>query len=368
MEKEIIKRHDFEKSKNEIKKFVENKLEFGRAPSIKMENEYSILLWKIKTTHNITGSELAEQMCFVHDKFIDLYKSYNDVIRMFSRIYDALETLDKDYINGILSSIKSADEASKQAIDASNLAKGIGESAQVIGREARELGRKLEKVVGVLELHDKELQKSKHIRDVDELWIKVHDLRNKTERCVRNCETNEKKIKNIVESSKILFERENRFRSIDHLEEIDNIWNDVQGLKDIAGKRKKEIDKLHNDCDNILKTINDEVDRFNASLRDSSEKIRHLENKLQSINHIDEIDSTWEDVQGLKYVVKNQKIKIDILYNKCDDIFKKIGTLDRTNEEFEKKQEKRWKYTKISAIALVSLWIISMVFVIGKVG
>lgn len=112
MENVKINRHDFENAKNEIKKFSEN---LPKDPYfLKVENDV-FFGW---FDHNVTGKELNDFIGTVQNHFQSTYEALRNCVKEFGIIYKALDTLDKDYINGILKSLEKAIEASDQAVKA----------------------------------------------------------------------------------------------------------------------------------------------------------------------------------------------------------------------------------------------------------
>ena len=132
-----------------------------------------------------------------------------------------------------------------------------------------------------------------------------------------------------------------------------------------ASEEAAEIGKRAKETSDNLNSVVDVLGKLSKS---NNEKVEHLKKRLQSINHLDEVDGTWNEVQSLKCLVENQKTQIDTLCVKCADVIEKANLLYDWREEFEQKQEKRWKHIKIGAILLAGLWIASVVFVFGKVG
>ena len=112
MENVKINRHDFENAKNEIKTFSEN---LPSNPSFDLVRNDE--LWGL-LDHTVTGVELNDFIKKVQEHFKSVYDVLRNSVKEFGTIYKALDTLDKDYINGILISLEKAIEASDQAVKA----------------------------------------------------------------------------------------------------------------------------------------------------------------------------------------------------------------------------------------------------------
>lgn len=100
-----IQRHDFNKYKNNLKKFSEQLPEQIKIEKVETEGFFFF------TDHKVTGSELNRVTSEIQDNLIILMNGQNKIIKEFNDIYNAFETLDKDYISGILSALKSSEEA-----------------------------------------------------------------------------------------------------------------------------------------------------------------------------------------------------------------------------------------------------------------
>ena len=68
------------------------------------------------TNHNVTGSEINQNLVAPLQKLlIDQNDNIKTIFRTLNDVYQAFESLDNEYIHGILSAVKSAELASNQA-------------------------------------------------------------------------------------------------------------------------------------------------------------------------------------------------------------------------------------------------------------
>lgn len=120
--------------------------------------------------HKVTGEELNKLIVQIQNGLVDLQKTDITVFHQFEAVYDAFEALDKDYISAILVNVKNAEEASKQAQEANATLK------TVIDKQEKIL-KKQEEVIGVLKSHKEKLDKLQHLENIDELWnlVEAHD-------------------------------------------------------------------------------------------------------------------------------------------------------------------------------------------------
>lgn len=152
-----IQTHDFEESKNQLRKFSEkipNRIKF----EIVAEKEG----W-LGFDHKVTGAELNKLTSQIQKHFIDINNVQNTTIKEFKEVYNALESLDKDYIQAILLSINAAEKASKQALDSAIEArKNTVDIMHTIEIQ--------ESIISTLEQFHVRLCKYKHLENIDEIW------------------------------------------------------------------------------------------------------------------------------------------------------------------------------------------------------
>ena len=113
MDKSSIKKYNFENAKNQIKRFSE---ELPSAPTIdKVEVDGGLFGWG---NHKVTGSEFNHGMGDVQTGFIDINTSLRTVIKEFGTVYETLDALDKEYINGIIANMEKIDKNCQQVQNA----------------------------------------------------------------------------------------------------------------------------------------------------------------------------------------------------------------------------------------------------------
>jgi len=184
MENEINKPHSFEVAKNKIQTLAHN------VPSTvslnKFPTEGSIFSWN---DHNITGSEANKLLVSpLQSTLIDQNSNIRSLFNIADEVYKALESLDKEYIAGIIASIESAkvasdqaERASRQALDASqdalkaskkadNAQADIKKTIEGLTKTVRILKEFKENVTGKLESIEEFNQTTERIcKDIDAL-------------------------------------------------------------------------------------------------------------------------------------------------------------------------------------------------------
>lgn len=184
MENEINKPHSFEVAKNKIQTLAHN------VPSTvslnKFPTEGSIFSWN---DHNIKGSEANKLLVSpLQSTLIDQNSNIRSLFNIADEVYKALESLDKEYIAGIIASIESAkvasdqaERASRQALDASqdalkaskkadNAQADIKKTIEGLTKTVRILKEFKENVTGKLESIEEFNQTTERIcKDIDAL-------------------------------------------------------------------------------------------------------------------------------------------------------------------------------------------------------
>lgn len=150
-----ISKHNFDKYKNDLKKFSEQEnsdFQISRVDTSKL----------MFFDHKVTGEELNRITRQVGNHLIDLNKRQIEITKEFRVIYDAFESLDKDYISGIIASLKSAEKAYDETQKAQ---KDIQRTMYV-----------QEKIIEGLENFKNRLDSKTHLEDIDDMWENTQQI------------------------------------------------------------------------------------------------------------------------------------------------------------------------------------------------
>lgn len=162
MEELIVQSHNFEQAKKELKKFSEKipkELKLGKIDSEKEISEFVsdfVLGRGIGKDHIVKGKEINELIEQIQTNLRDINKIHIEFITQVGNVYDALKSLDEDYIKKICFALAAARQASKEAKTAQKDIKTTVDNQK--------------KIIQVLQKFKKELEVVKHIKDVDEIW------------------------------------------------------------------------------------------------------------------------------------------------------------------------------------------------------
>lgn len=335
MKDAIIKSHDFEEAKKKLKKFSEETvtdLDLEKVDYDKGVGEFfgDLLFGRgIGLDHKVTGEELNALTDQIQSHLISINEMQKNFIGEIGNVYKALEALDKDYIQGILIDFETAQKANKEAkIAQDNIKKTVE-------------GQK--KIIKVLQKFKEKLDNFAHIEDIDKMWNEIQKF--------------QISIYESQASIDKLDEFKNKIDKYKHLSEVDKIWNDNQShkkdIEDIKMGAKKLSSSLSEQIEDLFCKLNSQ-----ANILSSNEEIL---NKLNSIEHIYEVNDIWnrvddtakkvnnisEDIQKYTFLIeKNNKAiddmvirmkKIDFVFEEYEELKEHVKMLNQNKDSLEKK-------------------------------
>ena len=105
-----ITNHDFEVAKERLKKFAEQDTENLKFEKVRTHEKIFDLEF---SEHGVTGTEFNKLIEQIQNYFANFYDRQQDLIKEFGQVYQALEILDKDYIQAILSTVKAIEKTNQ---------------------------------------------------------------------------------------------------------------------------------------------------------------------------------------------------------------------------------------------------------------
>lgn len=114
MENYPIRTHNFSQAKSEIRSMAQNAPRSSQFSLVPTEGTGLGGLF-FGTNHNVTGSEVNNLIREIQKNFSAVHKSTLQIYSTLSSVYNAFESLDKDYINYILQNLKATSEAANAA-------------------------------------------------------------------------------------------------------------------------------------------------------------------------------------------------------------------------------------------------------------
>lgn len=231
MDKSMIKRHNFEVSKKNIETFSKN---LPSNPAFdRVEVNGGFFGWG---DHTVTGTEMNNFIDKVQDKLISVNKSLTSIISEFREVYKAFDYLDDEYIKGIIGSIESAEEASKQALKAQSDIQNTVEN--------------LKKTVwGLVDLKD----------SVERILCQVNSFIEKSNQTTE-------RINNDISA---LQQYRTLLETYHHLGDVDAIWNDVESHKTSITKMQDQINHFISEVHTTTNEIKESIKSFEKANTDA---------------------------------------------------------------------------------------------------
>lgn len=290
----VIDSHNFDDNKNKLQAFSDDIPKLENLPTVAESGGLFGLFG-----HNVKGEELNNLTEQIQNRMIKQNECIVKIIGEFNTVYKTFETLNTDYIRKITDALSSAREANRKAvISIDGLEKNQGDINKLISQQGQ--------IIKVLSNFKTEIEKIKHIAEVDNIFDDVIAVQNEAEQISKLLESSSSEINTLKinlsstleEQSGIktkiddLDERQNCFEEeIKHLTIVDEqIANDVSTFKkesfDIAGKIDKKVSE-----NKIL--INKTKDHFESKLTAVFEKIAQQKSEI-----LEEVDATKKLIEA----------------------------------------------------------------------
>lgn len=382
----VIKKHNFDKAKNNIKQFALTKPD--QLALEKVDVSGGLFNW---FDHKVTGAELNSLTNQIQDYLIKFNNLNSKFIKEFGEVYNALDALDKEYINGILSSVKAAEQASMEAKDAQ---KDIKKTIEV-----------QKKTLKVLENFKNNIDKFKYLENIDEVWEDTQRFSTELRSLIKKIQKLEDETIQHNESLDGLMKFKAELSKQKHLKSIDVLWDNAQetkrGIKSIEQtldgcansieSQNKAISSIKNFTDNLSKleyvlqideiwkntqTLKSDVEQIGEQIIDINKKalthgqhIDELLNFVESLNklqHLHDIDQMWEDI-------KETKAKSNFLQDEVISLEENLVLMNKQmieqKEQYENEiQQLMKKNRNIMLLSGSSLILVIILYVLNIVG
>lgn len=307
-----IQTHDFEKAKNQIKTFAKSQLK-----SIELEALPTAGGFLGLGAHRVTGEEINERLIAILSYIATLNNTSSLLIKEFNEVYNALEALDKDYIQAILISIK-ASERNSEAIKAQqeNLQSVVKAQSQML-KTLVEFKNKFDEYGYLSQIDDfldqyKEKYKGNEEDSINSFQSQLNDISNF--------------ISDKVAEIDELLGYINHLKLILHLEDIDKLWEKVSELSE---KFENSLSTI-----NSIKAEIDKQKRINDDLYTELEKIHSITDSLEKVRDRHQNDIYQANLILSQHSKFNEKTK------------RQIVSLQENNEELVKSINKETQNRK----------------------
>lgn len=367
-----IKRHSFDLAINRLKKFSEK-----TEAEIAIDSVKTDVLWGMGD-HKVTGCELNSRLKSIQGHLINVNTTNSKTIKEFKEVYNALDSLDKDYITSIVASVKAIEKTSNdvrtQQVSLKQHNDKIVDQQNKLDSHQIEIEKNvaiIKTMITTLKAFKEKLDGYKHLTEIDKIWSDCQTIHNSiqvvsdsitalSKKTTNDIATANSKSKDLLEkvnkeilalkkeaetyveffsdlSEKIdstanrldeqipIIEKNSKFvsqvNSIAHLNDVDSIWKDVT-------KAKESISNIENDLQTAYDTIHQMQKHFN--------QIDSFITAMRGYTHLKDIDSMWENLSTLKKEVADLTKAVD--HN--NKVIQEHGSdLERLNSVSEKRQD-----------------------------
>ena len=160
-----IKSHNFENSKNQLKKFSEAIPSQTELPTV--ADKGGLLGW---FDHKVTGDELNVLTNKVQEHLINNNKLLVQFFKEFGQVYNTFEALDKEYIQIMITAIKAAEEASNQAENSAS-------KAEKNTVDIKKMMKAQDEIIEHLTVFKNKIEKYKHLKNIDKMWTDNQNIK-----------------------------------------------------------------------------------------------------------------------------------------------------------------------------------------------
>lgn len=241
--------NSFNKKKNELKAFSQKLPNETELPCVPTSG--GLFGW---FDYDVKGSDLNRLTEGIQDKMIEQNKVLVRTIQEFNTIYDTFSALDKEYIQGILVSLKAAEEANAKAL------KGI-EGVQANQNEIKQIINQQKLVIQVLKNFKEKVEKIEHLGDVDEIFAVFSTMQSKVKVIQTTVEAQEAIVADLTGEMKSLISSQSVFQDdLNHLKEIQvKQFQTVKQLDSHQNEIIYKIEAISTENKTNFETLNKEV-------------------------------------------------------------------------------------------------------------
>lgn len=361
-----IKRHSFDSAINSLKEFTE-----------KTEDELEIA--KVQTDggffglgdHKVTGDELNKRLETIQKHFIAVNATNNKVIKAFREVYNALNVLDKDYITSIVANVKAIEKTSndvrvQQGTLKQHNEKLANQQSKLDAHQAEieKYVAYISKIVTVLKDFKEKLVGYSHLQDIDNMWDDLDVCKKNIEKINENIQTQQSELNNLATTSK------------NHTESIATLSKKMVATEEYAVDSRNLITKLEAFKEEVS-ALNHlmEVDEIWKQTEEHQTRINRVEqeckantDKLSGISHLDDVDGMWNNVEEhtsklIKCEKRDEEIADAIQKNK-EEVNENIAEAVRTANAAIETLTKKVKYAYWIAGGTAGLAIIELILLL----
>ena len=291
MAQEIIAPHTFEVAKDKILSLSKS------VPNVSLQEfqtEGSIFSWN---DHKVTGDEVNTLLVSpLQSTLIDINKTIRSLFDIADEVYKALESLDKEYIQGIVVAVKSAETASDQAKVASSQALDASKKAIQAQADIKETIEALR--VTVNRLKEFKEQATAELSSISTLKTEMTSANNRITAL-------DNKISDVADAAKEVKSIRPYFSNLTHIKDVDRMWSDLKSARE-------NVQKLTSTLTPFISRVNQITTRIDGDIA----ALKQYRALLESYKHLGEVDAIWSDVEGHKTDLASLHLQVEAFVEK----------------------------------------------------
>lgn len=334
----LIKPHNFQTAISSIQQFSRHMPSQPSFTQVKEKCCFGLL------NRSVTGEEFNTLVEQVQKKFVSFNSTINNIIKEFSSVYEAFQALDRDYINGIIGAVESAETASKQALSAQtdidatiqNLKKTV-ERLIHVSETTKSFKEDIAQIKQLLPI----IEKFRNLGGPDSIWKEIHKNNSQITAFQQQLDSIvSSTISRINNNITLLQQFNTKLEALKHLGDIDTIWQNVQG-------HEANLVELHKQLDDFIEQVNQKTARINNDVHD----LQQFRSKLEALKYLGDIDTIWQDVQ-------DHTADLSELHSQINDFIEKVNqTTSRINADINQLKQFQTKIEALKHIGDVdSIW------------
>lgn len=283
MDEIVIKRHNFNAIKKRLKEFSEK-----TEPELEVDKVQTDGGFLGLGDHKVTGYELNKRLEKIQENFIAIRTTNHKLIKEFREVYDVFEVLDKEYITAIIDNVKSIEKNNndfrkhQKMLEQHN--EKLANQQSKLNAHQTEIEKNLanmSKIVTTLKAFNKKMEGYNHLTDIDKIWEDCKTIQSEIIIVSDSITMLSKKVTEDIETSN----NKNKALSEQVHREILTIRNEAQSFKEFFSDFSEKFESTVNLLDNQILLI---------------KNINSFTEHLKAIDHIDNVDSMWDDINKAK--------------------------------------------------------------------
>lgn len=300
MDKLIIQKHNFDKSLCKLKQLSSTMPD--NCTLTKVAESGGLLGLG---SHKVTGQELNQLTGIIQNKLISINNTLINFHKEFGTVYNTLNTLDNEYIAGILTVIEDTQRVSSQTLSTQE---DVNKTIEVLKKTANAFKEFKDSIYGdiaALSLKightPNSLSNCDHLNDIDSMWNDLIEqkegllsldasLRSVADGLLRDIDSLNQKLLALLD----------RFESIVHLNDIDAMW-------DLLQTNTQNLVRLENE----LNLFSIKVDGEISEILSRVEILAKFKEQLESLTHLKDVDTMWDLIESANTEISSIKQSID---------------------------------------------------------